>query len=269
MRVARLRTEVVPLCLALLLLTSARAERLPIKVYTSADGLPRDYISRIVQDSKGFLWFCTTEGLSRFDGYKFTNYGKDQGLAGRNVNDFLESRKGLFWVATDKGLCCFNPDPSPHPGDRAQSSRRFIFYHPNDDVRARATNVILEDRAGAIWCGTDDGLFRFDEINGQWGFSLVDIIRPSGAAVRPAVRAILEDRQGSLWISAESGLHRRRPDGVVEFYPPSSGLSIQRALLEDRNGSNGRPLIPGSINWHPIRSPTAPSSPACTPQMMG
>jgi ligand-binding sensor domain-containing protein/signal transduction histidine kinase len=237
MRVAGSRKRVVPLFLALLLLTSARAERLPIKVYTSADGLPRDHISRIVQDSRGFLWFCTTEGLSRFDGYKFTNYGKDQGLAGRSVNDFLESRGGLFWVATDKGLCCFNPDPSPQPGNNAQPSRRFIFYYPNDEARARATNVILEDRAGAIWCGTDDGLFRFDETNGQWGFSLVDIIRPSAAAVRPAVIAITEDRQGSLWISAESGLHRRRPDGVVEFYPPSIGLPVQRALLEDRDGS--------------------------------
>lgn len=237
MRLARLRREIVPLCLALLLLTSARAERLPIKVYTSADGLPRDHISRIVQDSKGFLWFCTTEGLSRFDGYKFTNYGKDQGLAGRNVNDFLESRNGLFWVATDKGLCCFNPVPSLQPADRGQSSRRFIFYYPNDEARARATNVIYEDRAGAIWCGTDDGLFRFDEINSQWAFSFVDIIRPIGSATRAAVKAIIEDRQGSLWISAESGLHRRRPDGVVEFYPPSIGLPLQRALLEDQGGS--------------------------------
>ena len=48
-------------------LVAATAEQLPIKTYTTADGLARDQINRIVQDSHGFLWFCTAEGLSRFD----------------------------------------------------------------------------------------------------------------------------------------------------------------------------------------------------------
>jgi len=54
--------------------SASRAEQLPIKTYTSADGLVRDQINRIVRESRGFLWFCTRDGLSRFDGYTFTNY---------------------------------------------------------------------------------------------------------------------------------------------------------------------------------------------------
>src|SRR4029077_15023802 len=54
------------------------AERLPIKTYTTADGLPHNSVIRIVRDSHGFLWFCTLRGLSRFDGYTFTNYGVEQ-----------------------------------------------------------------------------------------------------------------------------------------------------------------------------------------------
>ncbi len=50
-----------------------QAERLPLKPYTVADGLPNNVITKIVRDSRGFLWFCTAEGLSRFDGYAFTN----------------------------------------------------------------------------------------------------------------------------------------------------------------------------------------------------
>ncbi len=80
--------------------TVARAERLPLKVYTTADGLPRDQINRIVRDSHGFLWLCTVEGLARFDGYSFTNYTTDQGLPGRNVTDLVETRSGAYWVAT-------------------------------------------------------------------------------------------------------------------------------------------------------------------------
>jgi len=57
-----------------------------------------------VRDSRGFLWFCTQEGLSRFDGYSFTNYGVDQGLPHPTVNDFLETRNGELWVGTNGGL---------------------------------------------------------------------------------------------------------------------------------------------------------------------
>ena len=88
---------------------TARAERLPIKTYTTADGLAHNDVNRIVRDSRGFLWFCTFEGLSRFDGYEFTNFGVDQGLPSPNVNDLLETRDGKYWVATAAGLCGFNP----------------------------------------------------------------------------------------------------------------------------------------------------------------
>src|SRR5690349_6329910 len=88
------------LSLLLIAFAAIRAERLPIKTYTTADGLARDQVNRIVRDARGFLWFCTSEGLSRFDGYKFTNYGTDQGLPNRQVDDFLETRSGVYWVAT-------------------------------------------------------------------------------------------------------------------------------------------------------------------------
>ena len=50
----------------------ALAERLPVKTHTTAHGLAHNNVNRIVRDSRGFLWFCTFEGLSRFDGYSFT-----------------------------------------------------------------------------------------------------------------------------------------------------------------------------------------------------
>ena len=51
-----------------------RAELLAVKTYTTADGMLRDEVYRVKQDSRGFLWFCTADGLSRFDGYGFANY---------------------------------------------------------------------------------------------------------------------------------------------------------------------------------------------------
>ena len=73
-----------------------RAEQLPIRAYTTADGLGRDGVHKIVTDPRGFLWFCTYDGLSRFDGYEFVNYGIPQGLPHRSVRDLLITRTGDY-----------------------------------------------------------------------------------------------------------------------------------------------------------------------------
>ncbi|MEP6923350.1 MAG: hypothetical protein ABI954_02700, partial [Pyrinomonadaceae bacterium] len=51
-----------------------RAERLPLRVYTSADGMASSVVTHLTRDSLGFLWFATRDGLIRFDGREFTNY---------------------------------------------------------------------------------------------------------------------------------------------------------------------------------------------------
>src|SRR5260370_7772789 len=126
----RALSRAVPLCLWLVpgLLLAAR---LHVKTYTTADGLPKDQINRIVQDSRGFMWFATSDGLARFDGYQFTSYGVEQGLPHRSVNDLLESRDGVLWVATSGGLCRFNPAPDP--------PQPFTAFLPHTDRRHPAT----------------------------------------------------------------------------------------------------------------------------------
>src|SRR5213593_3201915 len=135
----------------------AMAEQLPIKAYTTADGLPNNMINKIVRDSRGFLWFCTGEGLSRFDGYSFTNYGVDQGLPHTMVNDFLETRSGELWIGTNGGLVLFNPKGEPtarvvFANKKGAATPMFTVVLPEDeDRRSRAVNVLLEDRNGTIW----------------------------------------------------------------------------------------------------------------------
>jgi PAS domain S-box-containing protein len=227
------------------------AEQLPIKSYTTADGLARDSISRIVQDSRGFLWFATAEGLSRFDGYKFTNYGVEQGLPNRNINDLLETRSGMYWIATSAGLCRFNPNGTARayvnePAPTASAEPMFSVYHSPGSARAQSINVLLEDRVGMVWYGTDEGLFRLEQTGSVWKPQAIDIRLPHEFADDTHINALAEDSTGSLWIGTMSGLYRRRPDGVVERYTTQHGLPANnvRALLADRAGSlwAGTPL---------------------------
>ena len=208
----------------------SEAEKLPLKLYTAADGLAHNSVNRIVRDSRGYLWFCTSEGLSRFDGYEFHNYGRRDGLPHRVVNDLLETRSGELYVATGGGLCQYAP--------RSAGRRRFRVYSAGSDDRASYMHVLLEDRLGRVWCGTDAGLFRLETRTGQAEAVLksIDLGMPKGAWEDQAVSALLEDSKGDLWIGAGSGLYLRRADGRVERYAERDGLpegSIT-ALLQDR-----------------------------------
>src|SRR5713101_5481133 len=169
-----LNMRILFLILFLLFPCYAHAERLPIKAYTVADGLPNNVINKIVRDSRGFLWFCTSEGLSRFDGYSFTNFGVDQGLPHTTVNDFLETRNGELWVATNGGLVLFDPKGQPasrivYANEKPGTAQMFRVVVPEDEDRgARAANVLLEDRSGTIWCGTMKHLYRLERRDDQF-----------------------------------------------------------------------------------------------------
>jgi ligand-binding sensor domain-containing protein/two-component sensor histidine kinase len=240
----RVWVRIVTLLAIALLSSLVKAERLPVKTYTVADGLAHNEIDKIVRDSRGFLWFCTADGLSRFDGYTFTNYGTDQGLPHANVTDLLETRSGEYWVATYGGIVRFNPKGVPankvvYADEASAMAPMFTVIVPEDqDRRARAITVLLEDRDGTIWCGTQKGLFKLEQINDRFALRSLDIGIPNDYPEQRAISDLLEDRYGSLWIAAPSGLYRRWPDGSTARYTKPDGLvsGYLQDLLEDHEG---------------------------------
>jgi signal transduction histidine kinase/ligand-binding sensor domain-containing protein len=207
-----------------------RAEQLPVKTYTIADGLARDYVSRIKQDSHGYMWFCTGEGISRFDGYGFTNYGIAEGLPHRLVDDFLETHDGLYLFATEGGLVQFHPRPT-NPNDP-----RFTIIPLGDNEASKSVVRLAEDSSGAIWCATGNGLYRLTRTDNSWHPAFID--KDSAGAIIPAVNALSFDNRGSLWLATGAGLYRRWPDGSVEHYTTRNGLSQDgiSVIVQDRDG---------------------------------
>jgi len=221
----------------------SKAELLPVKTYTVADGLLRDSVSKIKQDSRGFLWFCTLEGISRFDGVGITNFTVADGLPDRFVQDFLETRNGTLYIATHKGLARLNP----HGLRGSRENPLFTTFLP-DNPKAEKILTFYEDKSGQIWVGTSDGLYKLIETGNEIRFEIVRLGNPldksGGAIAEPspntlAVNTILEDRRGMLWIGTYgSGLYRLSADGKVRQYTTSDGFGDNKItdLLEDRNG---------------------------------
>src|SRR5207247_8380493 len=83
--------------------------RLPLESVTVAQGLASDSVTAIATDSRGFVWFATLDGLSRYDGNRFVSYGTDDGLPDRMVLSLSEDRAGGMWVGTFSGLAAMTP----------------------------------------------------------------------------------------------------------------------------------------------------------------
>ena len=225
------RPRVIQLAVVLSLAPAAfaHAERLPTKIFTTADGLANNIVNRIVRDSHGYLWFCTREGLSRFDGYSFTTYGLDDGLPGADISDLLESNEGLYWIATNRGLVRFDPLGTRRPATGGRPM--FTTFRPEADSRTHDVSTLLQDRAGTICVGTRVGLYKLSKpVTGPITFARID--------VASQISSMAEDRAGALWIATDDGIFRRSATGRLEQFTVRDGLPANdvNAVLVDRQG---------------------------------
>src|SRR5215471_6887529 len=169
------------IAMVLLLTPLGFAEQLPIRVYTVTDGLAHNHINRIRQDSRGFLWFATDGGLSRFDGHEFTRYTVADGLPHPWVNDFIEARDGTWWVATDGGVVQFNPKGASARERKPEAGMpMFHVLGPPGPQEARRVNALAEDQDGSLLCATYDGLYRLRRTSGKFEFMKLDLGPPLG-----------------------------------------------------------------------------------------
>src|SRR5712692_1872515 len=203
------------------------AEHLPVEPVTVAQGLVSNTIHKIVRDSRGFLWFCTGEGLSRFDGYQFVNFGPSQGFPGHVVWDFHEARSGDYWVATGGGLVRL-------PGAAGRGAQ---VYFPGDDSRSRTVLAVHEAADGTLWVGTEAGLYRMPP-------GAPKLLRADSGPLpeswsQPAVAVLEEDGWGYLWFGGFSGIARISKDGHVDRWTPRHGFSsyVVASLLRDSDGT--------------------------------
>jgi signal transduction histidine kinase/ligand-binding sensor domain-containing protein len=199
----------------LLTVAAAFAERLPIRVYTTADGLASINLNCLVRDSRGFLWFCTSEGLSRFDGYTFANYtfsgdATPRPDVGQAAVDFLETRTGDLWALAPRALCRFNNLPA--------SVHALSECYQTPSVLDSSVVRIAEAPDGNIWLLLTRGLFRF--LCDSRRFELVNLGHEG------LWTNLMPDSDGSLWLGGEKALAHRLQDGHLDLFSEAEGMPV-------------------------------------------
>jgi ligand-binding sensor domain-containing protein len=127
----------------------ATAQQLFVRQYSVADGLVQSRIASLYQDSRGYLWIGTFDGLSRFDGERFTNYRRADGLPSTLVTSIAEDRRGRLWVATHGGgLARLIEDPREPGGPQTKFRTHAIV------PEARGANEVY-----AMFFAPDGGLW--------------------------------------------------------------------------------------------------------------
>ena len=199
------------------------------------NSLSYDTVSAVREDRTGTLWFGTYGGgLDRFDratGH-FTAYRHEpdnpDSLSNDRVLSLLVDRAGVLWIGTGGGgLNRMDPQAG-----KFKSWMREPGTPPDSDIK-----VIVEDREGMIWAGSNGGLRRFDPRTER-----VAIYRNSadpGSIGAGPVNAIHEDREGTLWVGTRSGLNRMdRVRGTFAHFTDKDGLpdASVEAILEDARG---------------------------------
>ncbi len=200
-------------------------------------GLSQSVVNAIFQDSKGFLWIGTQDGLNRYNGYDFTVYKpepeNEHSLSDRWITSIVEDKDGFLWIGTRQGgLNRFDP----------RSGLFTVFrYDPNDSLSLsnNRINALLVDKDGLLWVGTDRGLDRLNANN----IDFTHIITREGDQSNP-VTALYQDRNGYMWIGIRgSGLLRFNVQkGSSQTYTSSAkstGLSNNNvtSIEEDAQGN--------------------------------
>jgi len=197
------------------------------------EGLSNNIVTCIVKDRFGLMWFGTTDGLNKYDGYTFTVYknipADSSSLSHNWVTCLLEDHKGQLWVGTlDGGLCLYN---------RRQDN--FIrFYRQRDDSTTLATNMVVslfeecyEDNY-TLWVNTLWGVNRYNSETND--FKRYYPETGSYQTNKHVVLAMAQDSSGRLWAGTQyEGLfHYDRPRDYFERYDVPD---VYRRLFPNKN----------------------------------
>ena len=205
---------------------------------TEQNGLSDNIITCFYQDSKGFMWIGTEDGLNLYDGSAITVFKKSpdhpQAIADNKIFEVIEDSLHAIWIATANGLSRYEPQTGAMHNWRLGGVTNVTDFN--------YIKSLIPGKAGQLWLGTAAGLVLFDPVNNR--FQIIPVIdQKTGMNDRAnnAISKLMLDREGRFWLATYNGLWRFFPEDLhFEQYlsrhdlEPADDLVIN--MLEDHEG---------------------------------
>ena len=219
------------------------SQRLHFNALTVQDGLSQNDVSSIIQDSEGFIWFGTYDGLNRFDGYRIENFFHDnQNMASLSSNRILclfEDNKKRIWSGTDGyGLNYYNLENGKMKRVAVPDGFKIINYitqNKEGDLLAATAQGLLKIvekkdeifsveilqspltgfniksikflKNGNVMYATENGLWLFQNNNFKFVSGSEDML----------FRSIVETKNGAIWVGSSNGLYELVDNKLIHF----------------------------------------------------
>ena len=205
-------------------------ESFNFKNITIEDGLSQSTVETIYQDSKGYIWIGTNDGLDRYNGYEFKHYKHDKydknSIANNYIVDIIEDKNGYIWVSTIGGLSRINPDK-----DEIKN-----YYSKEDSGNLSNSNLwqILCTKDNRLIASTIDGLNVYDKNKDKF----TRILYKEGELPSQYIYSLEEDLYGHIWVGTDNGLVELDKDlNIVKSYQDAIGDSDVYNVYDDSKGN--------------------------------
>ncbi|MEO5592195.1 MAG: two-component regulator propeller domain-containing protein [Chitinophagaceae bacterium] len=166
-------------------------------------GLSQNNVLCVLQDSRGFMWFGTRDGLNRYDGYKFTLYrndaANDHSLSNNFITALTEDTKGNMWVATNGGGL------NKYDREKDQFSRYKHNSNNLNSISGDLVTCITEDSRGNLWIGTNNAGLNLLNTNTNQFTHYTENTRDPKKLNCNFIRAVFEDYQHNIWVGTYGG----------------------------------------------------------------
>ena len=203
----------------------------------------------IIEDSNGYIWLATREGLQRIDkkNNQVNTYRANPSIPGslssNTILSVYQDRAGTLWVGTDNGINKLITYPKPFHSHQINYNTHATRLDENK------INTLVQDRDGTVWLGTVKGLYKFDPRTNQATYIPLSPDHSKNLSASRntpkglEINVIREDQYGRLWIGTYSGLFLlNRATGTYVHYP--CRILIEFMALDN----SGRLWIPGGDN---------------------
>lgn len=215
------------LCLSFLFLffciaPTVKSQTYNFNHYSLKDGLIQSNVNDILQDKRGYIWFATDGGLSKFNGQTFNNYSTADGLTETAVSSICEDDDGQLWIGHSYGKLSY------------QNGNKFVNLPL--DVKNKPSKILdlTKDKKGNIWIGTiGSGVIKLNPKTKSYkAYGIKEKLDDQ-------VYCTFVDTNGKIWFVTEIGIkyYDTLKDSFIFFKPNGFPFFNYTCMTQDKVGN--------------------------------